>query len=243
MKTVFDAVNELKGRMAGMMFSNADEFLFFNNSLRSYVTDTRVDTCNGRYQLVCTTKEFNQCVAEMSDWQPSIPTETPEEKEVFDRMSSGKTNIPQHSPIVDIPEIMHPIGHCANMTPPQDFTVKPTFTQADADAGKLPEVGSKVLYTTTESQIGKPSIEVGVWYHGTVIAYHDGAVWTSDNGLRLLKVTKFKPIPTERDKAIESIARILSDDYVDVTEIVKPLECFMSQAKRLYDAGYRKESK
>lgn len=81
-----------------------------------------------------------------------------------------------------------------------DYIEPPTFTQAMADAGELPAVGSDILYTAIEHQSGKPSIEVGAWYHGTVVAYSDGFVWTSDNGLRMLRNTTFKPIQTAEEK-------------------------------------------
>lgn len=75
----------------------------------------------------------------------------------------------------------------------------------------LPPVGEKIQYATTEYQEEKPSIEVGKWYCGTVIAYHDGFVWTSDNGLRMLRVTKFRPLKTETEKERELLTQKVID--------------------------------
>lgn len=158
------------------------------------------------------------CSAYMTDWsrvtqwKPSlkqpllesrIQTESPEEHEAFEAMEKKQS--------------------------PYDVSAdNPVFTQAMADAGELPPVGAKVLYTTTEYQEGKSSIEVGVWYHCTVIAYHNGFVWTSDNGLRGLHATKFKPIQSPREKAIDEM---FTDAGVQGSNIA-----FV----RLYKANYRK---
>src|SRR5688572_13003268 len=58
----------------------------------------------------------------------------------------------------------------------------------------LPEVGERIEYACIKFDENRPAIEFGKWYGGTVIAYHDGAVWTSDNGIRLLRNTKFRPM-------------------------------------------------
>jgi len=99
----------------------------------------------------------------------------------------------------------------------------------------LPPVGEDIEYTTTQYQLGKPSIEVGKWYRGKIIAYYNGAVWTSDNGIRLLDVTKFRPIKSERDKALEYV----DDKWREHNDGVSG-----SQAREffaiLYDAGMLK---
>lgn len=104
---------------------------------------------------------------------------------------------------------------------------KPVFTQAMADAGELPLAGSEVMYTTTVYQSAKSSIECGLWYQGTVIAYHGDFVWTSDNGLRQLSVTEFKPLPSSRDIAIKAMLEL--NFWATNKEF----------AEALYDAGYR----
>lgn len=68
--------------------------------------------------------------------------------------------------------------------------VKPTYTQAMANHNILPLVGMKCCYS---------SLAEVVWNICTVIAYYDGYVWTSDNGIRMLSNTKFKPIDTRTD--------------------------------------------
>jgi len=73
----------------------------------------------------------------------------------------------------------------------------------------LPPVGEEIEYTTTKYQSGKPAIEVGEWYFGKIIAYHDEFVWTSDNGIRMLSVTKFRPIQSERDKVVDKACDIV----------------------------------
>ena len=110
---------------------------------------------------------------------------------------------------------------------------KPIFTQAMADAGELPLVGSEcflhLAFNTYRAEITYMGDGVGCFKH--LPAGKEFSFSVAD--------TSFKPIQTEREKAIEEIAKVLSDDYCDVVELVKPLDCFMSQSKRLYDAGYR----
>lgn len=102
----------------------------------------------------------------------------------------------------------------------------------------LPPVGEKVLYTTTEHQEGKPSIEVGKWYLGTIIAYHNGFVWTSDNGLRMLRVTKFRPLKTEAEK---ERGRLYEDAKLECekAKCFGPTYSFLDCIETLIDAGWR----
>lgn len=94
------------------------------------------------------------------------------------------------------------------------------------DGANLPPVGCRIEYTCKQFSSHKPSIEEGCWYGGTIIAYHDGFVWTSDNGLRPLDNTLFRPLRTEAERAIDEMVQ---------------LSCVsVSAAKILYDAGYRK---
>lgn len=82
------------------------------------------------------------------------------------------------------------------------------------DGEGLPPVGEKVLYTCVHTpSLGVPK---GEWVSGTIIHYHDGFVWTSDNGLRALDNTKFRPLKSDRDKAIE--AALLLDPFLPGTE-------------------------
>ena len=61
----------------------------------------------------------------------------------------------------------------------------PTYTQAMCDAGELPSAGMECCYSSSSMVI---------WNKCTVIAYYDGFVWTSDNGVRPLANTKFRPL-------------------------------------------------
>lgn len=83
------------------------------------------------------------------------------------------------------------------------------ITEPVWDGEGLPAVGSRIQYSCIKFDENRPAIESGKWYGGTVIAYHDGAVWTSDNGIRHLSNTIFRPIRSPedvaRDEAIDSI--------------------------------------
>lgn len=73
----------------------------------------------------------------------------------------------------------------------------------------LPPVGEVIEYSCIFFNPNRPAIEKGQWYKGTVIAYYDDCVWTSDNGIRPLDNTQFRPIRTEaerkREEAIEQM--------------------------------------
>lgn len=79
------------------------------------------------------------------------------------------------------------------------------------DGEGLPPVGVRVQYTCKKFNPHRPATEEGLWYEGTVIAYHDGYVWTSDNGIRPLHNTNFRPIRTEaerkREEAVIAMAK------------------------------------
>ncbi len=79
---------------------------------------------------------------------------------------------------------------------------KPVYTQAMADNGELPSVGMECCYSTSSAV---------VWNKCTVIAYYDGFVWTSDNGVRPLANTRFKPLTppkTDKEKAFDKFLDI-----------------------------------
>lgn len=92
----------------------------------------------------------------------------------------------------------------------------------------LPPVGCRIEYTCTQPDIGHPAIETGKWYSGTVIAYYDGAVWTSDNGIRQLRNTTFRPIRSDadrkRDAAVSAMLNAQSyggqDVYCDIYDAI-----------------------
>lgn len=76
----------------------------------------------------------------------------------------------------------------------------------------LPPVGAVIEYSCIFFNPNRPAIEKGQWYKGTVIAYYDDCVWTSDNGIRPLDNTQFRPIRTEaerkRDQAITQMMEL-----------------------------------
>jgi hypothetical protein len=94
----------------------------------------------------------------------------------------------------------------------------------------LPPVGERVSYSCIERD-SKEAIEVGQWYCGTIIAYHCGHVWTSDNGIRALSNTRFRPLDHAALKAEAEKKRVVyaARDF---------LGCMRPQLESLYDAGY-----
>lgn len=91
---------------------------------------------------------------------------------------------------------------------------------------ELPPVGSRIQYSCIKFDENRPAIESGKWYGGTVIAYHDGAVWTSDNGIRHLSNTIFRPIRSPEDVAREKITLnmlqyMYSSDETDHAQVCK----------------------
>lgn len=98
------------------------------------------------------------------------------------------------------------------------------------DGEGLPPVGCRVEYTCKQPDLGHPAIEAGKWYGGTIIAYYDECVWTSDNGIRHLSNTIFRTIRSEeynkRYAAIEALFEILdagvstSQDSIDIYDAI-----------------------
>lgn len=98
------------------------------------------------------------------------------------------------------------------------------------DGVGLPPVGCRVEYTCKQPDLGHPAIEAGKWYGGTIIAYYDECVWTSDNGIRHLSNTIFRPMQSEEGKkryaAIEALFEILdagvstSQDSIDIYDAI-----------------------
>lgn len=94
----------------------------------------------------------------------------------------------------------------------------------------LPPAGCRVEYTCKNPDIGHPSIEPGRWYGGVIIAYYNECVWTSDNGVRHLSNTIFRPMRSKSDQkrydAIESLFEILdagvsaSQDSIDIYDAI-----------------------
>lgn len=82
-------------------------------------------------------------------------------------------------------------------------------SKTEWDGEGLPPVGCRIEYACTQPDIGHPAIEAGKWYGGTIIAYYDECVWTSDNGIRHLNNTIFRPIRSEADKKRDEILAAL----------------------------------
>ncbi len=114
------------------------------------------------------------------------------------------------------------------------------ITEPVWDGEGLPPVGSRIQYSCIKFDENRPAIESGKWYGGTVIAYHDGAVWTSDNGIRHLSNTIFRPIRSPedvvRDEAISEMVGIYFNHGIPG----KPNREDYESMGALYDAGYRK---
>jgi len=100
------------------------------------------------------------------------------------------------------------------------------------DGEGLPPETSRIEYTPIN--YGSLGVEVGKWYEGVIIAYHGPHVWISDNGIRMIDNTKFRPIKSDRDKAIDEMKDIFNKKWHGFS-----LDDAMSA---LYDAGFKKQS-
>lgn len=133
-------------------------------------------------------------------WRPLLDqsqTETKEEKEVFDKMK--------------------PYEFDAHVS-----SEKPVFTQAMADAGELPPVGSEVNYIQSD---------------GLVIAgpdCNDAFIILDDGEFEIVHYAHLKPIDTRtpKQKAVDELTLCILSAPVTIDSI--------GMAKMLYDAGYRK---
>lgn len=157
MKTIMDAVNELKADLDNTyMLSLRDTQVYYCKDDNDYVCGT--GGCSAIKNRVCSIFEFIELVSQLET-------------------NFGKS--------VTYAEYK---ATCEKL--PFD---KPIYTQAMCDAGELPSVGMEVRYTPIEND-SNTTLEAGQYVHGKIIAYHGGFVWTSDNGLRKLSNTRFKPV-------------------------------------------------
>lgn len=208
MKSVIDAVNELRGDLRLSKHWHSDRYLYWFDGAAEecgVIGLQRSDSGDKHYKLICSIDDFNQCVAELSaaEW---IPGGTIED------WKAG--NLVNGSLVVywDDGEVM------------PDFPIKPVFTQEMADAGELPMVGSECLLSLAFS-----TFNAMITYMGDGV----GCFKNLGDGKELAFSTcdaSFKPIKTEREKAICAAADIIAggDGF-----IFSPDEA----AKRLYDAG------
>jgi len=102
----------------------------------------------------------------------------------------------------------------------------------------LPPVGDRVSYSCIVPD-SHEAIKPNKWYCGTVIAYHCGYVWTSDNGIRSLNNTIFRPLDHDNRKAEAEKKRVV-DAAVKLLEVNhgSPWSLYVKYAESLYDAGF-----
>ncbi len=103
---------------------------------------------------------------------------------------------------------------------------------------RLPPVGERVSYSCVERD-SKEAIEVGQWYCGTIIAYHCGYVWTSDNGIRALSNTRFRPLDHAARKAELEKKRVVGAAIIaGSTASHEAAQSRKQFVEMLYDKGY-----
>jgi len=83
MKTVVDAVNEFKGEWpcdnrSAMIYCKISYAMYKEGDWESFVHDNFSDLNLSYWDSICTVKEFNQCVEEMSNLVPVKPAYTQE---------------------------------------------------------------------------------------------------------------------------------------------------------------------
>lgn len=83
--------------------------------------------------------------------------------------------------------------------------------QPEWNGDGLPPVGQAIEYSCIFFNPNRPAIEQGKWYKGTIIAYYDECVWTSDNGIRPLDNTQFRPIRTEAERKREEAKNAIAE--------------------------------
>lgn len=157
--------------------------------------------------------------ASICQWRPHLPaaiqTETPEEKEAFEAINKSPYDVGAH--VSD--------------------ASKPVYTQAMCDAGEFPPVGVDCQYETTFFSMDK-------YNNGTCrpIAYFNGKVWIDIDGgqesVINLNSIKFKPIKTEREKAIDEMVATAVNSADDIAKSIIYEACV-----KLAEAGYTKETK
>lgn len=237
MKTVMDAVNYLRGDLDNCSHWSSGENVVYQTRDAAITNAGRFtvashDYCRDYFVEVCTIEEFNQCVAELSAWQPSIPTETPDEKLCLDAIGQ-KSPYDVGAHVSD--EVKSPVNEemwKAMTDATNEAFSKPVFTKAMHDAGGLPPVGSYV-------EISESTEYLKIRYEaGSVVKVY--AVFTDGRGVNLAAFVDdcgkvggiataecFKPIQTEREKFIDVVG-----DILDCHE-------YSHELGEAYDAGYR----
>jgi hypothetical protein len=85
---------------------------------------------------------------------------------------------------------------------------KPTFTQAQADAGEFPAVGSRVMYLAgTGIKKDDGTFTKGYWDETTIIAHHNDMTWLDSHGIQ--SDIDIKPIQTDEDRLRSALSLVI----------------------------------
>jgi len=115
---------------------------------------------------------------------------------------------------------------------------KPEEYKQEWNGEGLPPIGGEVELRYPQGQW----LKVAVLYYDDVIALIKRTTGTNEYRIiNHINSAEFRPIRTEEEKAIEHLALILAKDHEDVTGLVKDHRMFVSVAKSIYKAGYRKQ--
>lgn len=73
MKTIMDAVNELRGDLSNSLsFSDIDNYLYFSEECDTWIAfDDRIENIISGYKYICHVDDFNVLVNELQNWQPT----------------------------------------------------------------------------------------------------------------------------------------------------------------------------
>ena len=119
LKTVWDAINELRGDLSNTyMFNTDDAYLFYWNRDSDYVCSHYRAESNNEHQYICNIAEFNALVEEMTLGLDVNPVN---HGHYLNYVDADKTLLEKENKSL-------------------------VYTQEMADNGELPSVGSEVLY-------------------------------------------------------------------------------------------------
>ncbi len=189
LKTVFDAVNELRGDLNNAARADTQTYLKFSLVTHTWLCSAS-SIANHSYEDVCTIAEFNALVEDM---QLGLDINSVTHSELYNYVNADKTPLEKES-IVNKPLV---------------------YTQEMADNGILPSVGSEVLYYVSY----KPAVsDDNHKHHGEimdVVCHNDGlVVLLSKNKLFATACNDewIRPIDqrTKKEKAIDEIESELS---------------------------------
>jgi hypothetical protein len=98
-----------------------------------------------------------------------------------------------------------------------DSVIKPTFTQAQADAGEQAAIGSRVMYlagTGIKKEDG--TFTKGYWDETTIIARHNDMTWLDTHGIQ--SDIEIKPIQTAEEKLMTALWDTIEQNDGDLNE-------------------------